>query len=186
MDTIIVRTPEDPTGTHTHNRFNNASAYVHGATEALVVVHGSNVSMPDACVPLATYAKGHWTSYCMETDRPEDEQGPECDGRDEADQPLTFGFGSALGALKHGHRVARTGWNGKGMWLSLSCDGTREVPVSGFWSKHNAAHAYANGGKATVLPSITMKTADGSILMGWLASQTDMLAEDWHIVPDTE
>lgn len=33
-----------------------------------------------------------------------------------------------------------------------------------------------------VLPSITMKTATGEILMGWLASQTDMLAEDWHVV----
>lgn len=33
-----------------------------------------------------------------------------------------------------------------------------------------------------VLPCITMKTADNAILMGWLASQTDMLAEDWAIV----
>lgn len=32
------------------------------------------------------------------------------------------------------------------------------------------------------MPYITMKTADGSILMGWLASQTDMLSEDWMVV----
>ena len=37
-------------------------------------------------------------------------------------------------------------------------------------------------GTATVLPSITMKTATGEILMGWLASRTDMLAEDWVLV----
>ena len=91
-------------------------------------------------------------------------------------------FGHALEALKIGHKVARAGWNGKGMWLSLSCDGSRTIPADGFWSPHNAEHAKANGGSATVLPSITMKTATGEILMGWLASQTDMLADDWAVV----
>lgn len=89
-------------------------------------------------------------------------------------------FGEALEVLKAGGKVARAGWNGKGMWLSLSCDGTREVPAENFWSPHNAEHARQQGGKATVLPSITMKTASGEILMGWLASQTDMLADDWQ------
>lgn len=94
----------------------------------------------------------------------------------------SMSFGDALVFLKAGKRVARAGWNGKGMWLSLSCDGTREVSAENFWSPHNAQHARDNGGKATVLPSITMKTATGEILMGWLASQTDMLAEDWTLV----
>lgn len=93
---------------------------------------------------------------------------------------LTFGL--ALEALKKGMRVARAGWNGKGMWLALSCDGSRRIPYQSFWSTHNAQHAKEQGGYATVLPSITMKTATGEILMGWLASQTDMLAEDWVIV----
>ena len=102
---------------------------------------------------------------------------------DAAYRPTTgMTFGLAIEALKAGKRVARAGWNGKGMWLSLSCDGTREVPAENFWSPHNAEHARQSGGKATVLPSITMKTATGEILMGWLASQTDMLAEDWQIV----
>ena len=91
-------------------------------------------------------------------------------------------FGLALEALKKGSRVARAGWNGKDMWLSLSCGETREVPAASFWSPHNRGHAEAQGGTAKVLPSITMKTAMGEILMGWLASQTDMLAEDWQIV----
>ncbi len=91
-------------------------------------------------------------------------------------------FGMAIEALKAGQKVARAGWNGKGMWLAISCSGTREVPASGFWSPHNAEHARLNGGIATVLPSITMKTAPGEILMGWLASQSDMLADDWEIV----
>ena len=93
-------------------------------------------------------------------------------------------FGEAIQALKAGHKVARSGWNGKGMFLSLSCDGTREVAAENFWSPHNAQFARENGGTATVLPSITMKTATGEILMGWLASQTDMLAEDWVVLSD--
>ena len=90
-------------------------------------------------------------------------------------------FGDALRALKAGYRVSRAGWNGKDMWLALSgsLEG-RRIPAASFWSKHNAEYAAQTvDGSANVLPCITMKTADGSILMGWLASQTDMLAEDW-------
>jgi len=94
----------------------------------------------------------------------------------------SMGFGGALDALERGERVARAGWNGKGMWLSLSCGETREIPAASFWSPHNRAHAESQGGTAKVLPSITMKTATGEILMGWLASQTDMLAKDWQVV----
>lgn len=100
------------------------------------------------------------------------------------DVGLRLSFGYALEALKAGKRVCRAGWNGKGMWLSMSCNGSREVAAENFWSPHNAQFARENGGTAKVLPSITMKTATGEILMGWLASQTDMLAEDWMIVPE--
>ena len=98
-------------------------------------------------------------------------------------------FGMALEALKKGFKVARKGWNGKGMWLSLSGDGlggeaplVRYVDQDKFWSKNNSDFAVEQGGCAKVLPCITMKTADDCILMGWLASQTDMLSEDWEIV----
>lgn len=98
-------------------------------------------------------------------------------------------FGLALEALKKGAKVARKGWNGKGMWLSLSGDMlpgeapmTRYVDHDKFWSKNNSDFALTQGGCARVLPCITMKTADDAILMGWLASQSDMLAEDWEIV----
>ena len=92
-------------------------------------------------------------------------------------------FGLALEALKAGKKVARAGWNGKGMWLSLSGPGGRHIAAEDFWSKHNWDYAKSQpDGRATVLPCITMKTATGEILMGWLASQTDMLAEDWTLV----
>lgn len=94
--------------------------------------------------------------------------------------PMTKGmdFGEALRALKAGKRVAREGWNGKGMWLALS-PGHLALPAEKFWAGPNREYAEFMGGAAPVLPCITMKTADDKILMGWLASQTDMLAEDW-------
>lgn len=93
-------------------------------------------------------------------------------------------FGDAVRLLKQGVKVARVGWNGKGMWLSLSgpLEG-RKIGNELFWSANNAAYAAEQPDcAATVLPCITMKTATGEILMGWLASQTDMLAEDWVVV----
>lgn len=92
-----------------------------------------------------------------------------------------FDFGGAVRHLKQGRRVAREGWNGKGMWLALS-PGNPALPAEKFWAGPNRAFAEANGGTAEVLPSITMKTADGKVVMGWLASQTDMLAEDWYVL----
>ena len=98
-------------------------------------------------------------------------------------------FGDAIRSLKLGKRVARDGWNGKGMWLSLSAPASSgpfalacSIPAEAFWSENNRAYAEERGGFATVLPCITMKTATGEILMGWLASQTDMLADDWCVV----
>jgi Protein of unknown function (DUF2829) len=92
-------------------------------------------------------------------------------------------FGYALTCLKAGSRVAREGWNGKGMWLSLSCDNSRRIPAASFWSRNNIEYAMTQPlGQASVLPCITMKTATGEILMGWLASQTDMLANDWVVL----
>lgn len=92
-------------------------------------------------------------------------------------------FGEALDALKLGARVCRAGWNGKGMWLAMSgVLGGRRVDADKFWSPHNEAFARENGGSATVLPCITMKTATGEIVMGWLASQPDMLTDDWMVV----
>lgn len=74
---------------------------------------------------------------------------------------MTFNFGRAIELLKtQSYKVTRKGWNGKEMWLEL------QVPD---------AHS-----KMT-LPYIYMKTIDGHCVP-WLASQTDILAEDWEIV----
>ena len=74
-------------------------------------------------------------------------------------------FGDALQALKNGERVERAGWNGKGMHLAL---------VSEWNGRINADFGEA----FRLLPWIGMKTAQGDFVP-WLASQTDLLAEDW-------
>lgn len=89
-------------------------------------------------------------------------------------------FGWALAALKQGKRVAREGWNGKGMYLWLLP--AADVPAEWCKEPHLKKLAEENGGYVTCLPSIRMKTADGKVLTGWLASQTDMMADDWVIV----
>ena len=83
-------------------------------------------------------------------------------------------FGQALKALKEEKRVARVGWNGKGMWLALVKSGFYDVGQ--FISLGELAP-----GIALFLPWIGMKTAD-DCFVPWLASQTDILAEDWTIV----
>jgi hypothetical protein len=89
-------------------------------------------------------------------------------------------FGEAIELLKLGHRVTRSGWNGVGMWLALTQG--QVVPAEKFWNEHNKAFAQSNGGHASVQPYITMKTAKG-LIVPWLASQGDMLDEDWMLVP---
>lgn len=92
-------------------------------------------------------------------------------------------FGEALEALKEGKKVARKGWNGKGMFIYLSkgfviqCDELKS-------ETRNHLKAVFNGDTDSVVINshIDMKAADGSIVIGWLASQTDMLAEDWEVL----
>lgn len=85
-------------------------------------------------------------------------------------------FGKALAALKRGELVAREGWNGEGMWLVL-VPGTPQV-------KFTEGSIYQKAGlvQADINPHIDMMTAQGTMQPGWLASQTDMLAEDWMVV----
>lgn len=89
-----------------------------------------------------------------------------------AQENTSLNFGQAIEALRKGECVARAGWNGKGMWLGL-VQGYEYNPDEG------RATVYALG--CQKLPWIGMKTADGCFVP-WLASQTDMLAEDWAVV----
>lgn len=77
-------------------------------------------------------------------------------------------FGEALDALKSGKRVCRAGWNSKGMWLLLQRpDAQSKMTLPYLYIEYPVGHpAYPDGCRVP-----------------WLASQTDMLADDWQIVP---
>ncbi|MEM8575901.1 MAG: DUF2829 domain-containing protein, partial [Pseudomonadota bacterium] len=82
-------------------------------------------------------------------------------------------FEHALKAIKEGKRVARAGWNGKGMFLFL-------VPGSTFTvNREPLLSILGEGTEVNYHGHIDMKTADGTIVP-WLASQTDLLADDWQ------
>lgn len=91
-------------------------------------------------------------------------------------------FGQAIEALKAGKRVAREGWNGKGMWLAMQ-EGSE---ITSEQARGGAALARKSEAdmptRIKIGAHIDMRAADGSIVIGWLASQTDMLAEDWTIL----
>ena len=85
-------------------------------------------------------------------------------------------FGEAIEALKDGKLVAREGWNGRGMWLVLVTS-TRPILTEG-----SPYHEAGLLGRVTINDHIDMFTAQNNMQPGWLASQTDMLADDWCVV----
>lgn len=82
-------------------------------------------------------------------------------------------FGYALDELKRGNKLRRQGWNGKDMFVFL-------VPGSVVQLRPPLLGIYPEGTMITYQPHIDMKTAQGTIVP-WLASQSDVLAEDWEL-----
>lgn len=83
-------------------------------------------------------------------------------------------FGAAIEAMKRGECVQRAGWNGKNMHIYLEEGRDIRIPHSAFRGQVRRHEAH-----------IVMFTAEGKHQPGWLASQADMLADDWSEVPDT-
>lgn len=86
-------------------------------------------------------------------------------------------FGHALEILKNGGRVQRAGWNGKNMFLFL-VDGSKFTV-----NREPLLSILGEGTEVNYHAHVDMRTADGTIVP-WLCSQTDMLANDWQVVPD--
>ncbi len=84
-------------------------------------------------------------------------------------------FGKALEELKTGHRVRRAGWNGPDQYIYLVAGSNFKV------NREPLLSMFGEGHEMTYQPHIDMITQQGSAVP-WLASQTDMLAEDWLIV----
>lgn len=105
-------------------------------------------------------------------------------------------FGEALELVKQGKMIAREGWNGKGMFVFMRPADTlttgfipkvKSLPdsVKEWIDKH--VDDKENRGETGLTPVkftayLCMKAADNTIVNGWLASQTDMLAEDWTVL----
>lgn len=93
-------------------------------------------------------------------------------------------FGQAIEALKEGKKVCRAGWNGKGMWivlmpeLNLPPHSMQEpgAKVNDRTAKHIGVDAPLES-----QPYIAMWTASGKWQPGWLASQPDILSDDWML-----
>lgn len=93
---------------------------------------------------------------------------------EEAYRPIDgMNFGLAIEAMKIGERVARKGWNGKDMYVFLAyeADFVTDADISAFDQL-----------EVEVSDMLIMKTAQNTFQPGWLASQADMLADDWYIV----
>lgn len=82
-------------------------------------------------------------------------------------------FAWAIRQIKQGKKMQRAGWNGKGMFVFLVPGSTFQVnraPLLGIYPEGTEINYHAH---------IDMRTADGQIVP-WLASQTDILADDWQ------
>ena len=81
-------------------------------------------------------------------------------------------FGKAIKALKEGKKVARTGWNGKNQYIELA---TKISYV-------NANNNVINANHDSIGNCAVAFVGTSGVQLGWLASQADMLAEDWIII----
>lgn len=85
-----------------------------------------------------------------------------------------FDFGTAIKCMKCGAKVLRKGW--KGMFLFMADCEELHTEANLSWISHIMGDL--------TLPCIVQKTANDKLCVGWLASQTDMLAEDWTVLWD--
>lgn len=86
---------------------------------------------------------------------------------------MSLSFGDAMREMKCGNKVARSGWNGKGMFLFLIAGDS--------WYFDTDVDGVEDCDGVKTLPFVCMKTADNK-LVPWLASQTDVIANDWMVI----
>lgn len=101
-------------------------------------------------------------------------------GSSVAPQPTrNLTFGSAIEAAKHGSKIQREGWNGKGMFIVMQKGYPNRIACN---KNTSEAFGIPEGTEIKVTPYLMMRAADGTLVTGWLASQTDILSEDWCII----
>lgn len=121
----------------------------------------------------------HWLycSYCY-TARRYNSRHCRLDGACCAGRSLTgMDFSDALKALKDGQKVTREGWNGPGQWVAMSPG--FQLSEERVFSEPIRHALVAAGEPGDFLPYLMLRTAQGAYVP-WLASQTDLLANDWQ------
>ena len=83
-------------------------------------------------------------------------------------------FGEALEKVKAGYAISRTGWNGKGQFVYLISARDLQVGLEYGYGEYE--------GEPVFTDTLAIRTTHNQIQVGWLASQSDMLAEDWRVV----
>lgn len=96
-------------------------------------------------------------------------------------------FGEAIEKALEGKKIARHGWNGKGMFVYLT-EG-RCIPTDEWLARmpsQELTEVEKERGYVIVKPHLDMMNAQGERIIGWSASQTDMLVVDWYVVGEDE
>ena len=96
-------------------------------------------------------------------------------------------FGEAIEHARQGKRIARLGWNGKNMHVYMT-EG-RTIPLDKWTAKmpsQELTEVEKERGYVIIRDHLDMMNAQGTRIIGWSASQTDMLAFDWYVVDDKE
>ena len=96
-------------------------------------------------------------------------------------------FGEAIECARNGKKIARHGWNGKGMYVYMTKG--RLVPTDEWvvrMPSQELTEVEKEKGYVNILPHLDMKTAQDTRIIGWSATQTDMLAFDWYVVDEED
>ena len=92
-------------------------------------------------------------------------------------------FGEAIECARRGKRIARKGWNGKNMYVYMTKG--RTIPIE-CWkpmlSSQELTEVEIERGDVIINAHLDMMNAQGTRIIGWSATQTDMLADDWYVV----
>lgn len=95
-------------------------------------------------------------------------------------------FSEAMDAVKSGRRIARPGWNGKGMFVFIK---PGSVPPMADWPNHKRLYGVpttlfeiGDHNSTVRFPCLCLSGMDQQIVEGWAPSQADMMAEDWSII----
>ena len=92
-------------------------------------------------------------------------------------------FGEAIECARNGKKIAREGWNGKNMYVYMTEGCT--IPADEWVARipsQELTEAEKERGDVIIIAHLDMMNAQGTRIIGWLASQTDMLADDWYVV----